>query len=60
MIAEKAKFNEGPSIEYSFNKRGLGLSGIFLIIIIIIIIRVIFIQGNLVNTMSIVINKGPV
>ena len=30
------------------------------LIIIIIIIRVIFIQGNLVNTMSIVINKGPV
>ena len=27
---------------------------------IIIIIRAIFIQGNLVDTMSIVINKGPV
>ena len=26
----------------------------------IIIIRAVFIQGNLVNTMSIVINKGPV
>ena len=33
---------------------------IMIIIIIIIIIRAIFIQGNLVNTMSIVINKGPV
>ena len=32
----------------------------FSIIIIIIIIRAIIIQGNLVNTMSIVINKGPV
>ena len=31
-----------------------------IIIIIIIIIRAIFIQGNLVSTMSIVINKGPV
>ena len=29
-------------------------------IIMIIIIRAIFIQGNLVNTISIVINKGPV
>ena len=28
--------------------------------IIIIVIRAIFIQGNLVSTMSIVINKGPV
>ena len=28
--------------------------------IIIIIIRAIFIQGSLVNTISIVINKGPV
>ena len=33
---------------------------LIIIIIIIIIIRAIFIQGNLVNTMSIVINKGPV
>ena len=32
----------------------------YIVIIIIIIIRAIFIQGNLVSTMSIVINKGPV